>query len=494
MVIDDIKSSFKNYSFVVLGTILKALVGFGCLLIITHILSPADYGRLNLFFMVTSLGSILLGWTQSAVVRFGKEEMLEREGFQKTFSSILFLFLINFSVALALFLAFRGKVINYVGFTHSGFSVVLLFPLYCFFSSANQILLRFFQTDGKFSLYSFLPPLSRVVQIVLLALAFSGAIKGELTSILWIITVAEIAIFPVPVLFYIRRFLPLKLSSSWTKEILLFAAPLFLSSVSGYILNFIDIFIINHFLSKDMVGYYSLYYKLFEYLALIPSLTISITYPIYTTLHLEKKDNLLKQYIERINPVFVFAGSTVLGIVLMFHREILSIFGSQFTANSGTFAILVFVVALRLIGHPVSPIFSTHKLTKQAMYATVIMSIANIILDFLLVPCLGITGAAVATGISFLLATSICISLIKKHTGISVWNGYPQILPALLVLLVAVSVDNLPVRIILSALLLALFYTIAKRDGIFGEDTRYILEKIDMPAPVKSLVLKFFQP
>ncbi|RKZ32537.1 hypothetical protein DRQ19_03955, partial [bacterium] len=98
------------------------------------------------------------------------------------------------------------------------------------------------------------------------------------------------------------------------------------------------------------------------------------------------------------------------------------------------------------------------------------------------------------TGISFLLATSICISLIKKHTGISVWNGYPQILPALLVLLVAVSVDNLPVRIILSALLLALFYTIAKRDGIFGEDTRYILEKIDMPAPVKSLVLKFFQP
>ncbi|MCD6098157.1 polysaccharide biosynthesis C-terminal domain-containing protein [bacterium] len=492
MVIDDIKSSFKNYAFVVLGTILKALVGFGCLLIITHILSPADYGRLNLFLMVTSLGSILLGWTQSAVVRFGKEEMLERRGFQKTFSSIFLLFLINLSVALALFLAFRGKVTSYVGFTSSGLSVILLFPLYCFFSSANQILLRFFQTDSKFLFYSFLPPASRLIQLMLLALLSSGLIRGELTSILWIITVAEIAIFPVPFLFYIGRFLPFKFSPSWTKEILIFAVPLFISSISGYILNFIDIFVINNFLPKDMVGYYSLYYKLFEYLALIPSLTISITYPIYTTLHLEKKDKLLKQYIEKINPVFGFAWSVALGVVLMFHREILSIFGREFTTGGITFAILVFVVAPRIIWYPVSPIFSTHKLTKQAMYATVSMSIANIILDLLLVPCLGITGAAVATGISFLLATSICVWLIKKHTGISVWNGYPQILPALLVLLVVISVDSLPVRIILSALLLALSYIVAKREGIFSEDTRYILEKIDIPAPVKNLLLRFF--
>src|SRR4030042_3908178 len=83
---NEIKNSFIDYSALVGSNVGVILISFVSIPLLVRILGVADYGRLNLFFMVCQVAAVVVTrWTSMAMVRFGKEEFVKWPRIRETF-------------------------------------------------------------------------------------------------------------------------------------------------------------------------------------------------------------------------------------------------------------------------------------------------------------------------------------------------------------------------------------------------------------------------
>ncbi|MDQ3018347.1 MAG: polysaccharide biosynthesis C-terminal domain-containing protein, partial [bacterium] len=164
--------------------------------------------------------------------------------------------------------------------------------------------------------------------------------------------------------------------------------------------NRIDVVLITKFLGYTETGFYGAAYKFFNLLSFFPAVVSHSLYPMFVSLMAQQKIADIRVTLERYLR-FMFAIALPLGVggTLLSKPIILLLAGEQFAPAAPVLAVLVWATAILFIYIVVNALVIS-QLTKYAMGITAANVLINVIGNIILLPRIGIIGAAIMTVVS----------------------------------------------------------------------------------------------
>jgi PST family polysaccharide transporter len=176
--------------------------------------------------------------------------------------------------------------------------------------------------------------------------------------------------------------------------------PLFLAGVSIAIYMRIDQVMIGYMLNDAAVGIYSAAIRLVEVWYFLPAAIGASVLP--ALIKARKEDESL--YIRRLQTFYDIMGGLALliaAVMSIFSTPIISIlYGQKFEGAGPVLAVYAWASVPVFLGAASSQHFIVENLTRVTLYRTFAGLVANVCLNFLLIPMLGPLGAAVASLVS----------------------------------------------------------------------------------------------
>jgi O-antigen/teichoic acid export membrane protein len=189
--------------------------------------------------------------------------------------------------------------------------------------------------------------------------------------------------------------------------------PLVLSGVVIAIYMKIDQVMIKYFMSVKDVGYYAVAVKLCEAWYFVP---MAISTSIFPAIVNAKQVNE-KLYLSRLQKLYDFLAAIAIAIAIpvTFLSDFIInlLYGQAYQPAASVLTIYIWAGVATFLGVASSQYLISENLTKLAFYRTLIGMIVNVIMNLYLIPIYGINGAAIATLVSYTLAT-FSIGFTKK--------------------------------------------------------------------------------
>lgn len=297
----------------------------------------------------------------------------------------------------------------------------LLPGLFCF--SINKVLLG--AINGAEHMRAFAVLQAARFVLVLAALAAFVALEVAPERLAGIFSVAELLLLPC-LLWYTGRIVGRwrwREGLGWLLPHLTFGARVFPSGTIGELNTRVDVLIVGAVLGSAQAGIYSVALLLAEGLAQAIVVVRSNLNPIITRLVLDGETSELIRFGRRVSALFAafmaVSGSLLAGGFALLVGPLFP--GKGFDDAALPLAVLVGGLVLASPYMLFGMVFSqTGRPLTQTLFSAAIL-IANTALNVLLVPWLGIVGAALATAASFVLTAVLLAVLMRRLYGISVW-------------------------------------------------------------------------
>jgi O-antigen/teichoic acid export membrane protein len=203
--------------------------------------------------------------------------------------------------------------------------------------------------------------------------------------------------------------------SNWMKM----ALPLLLMSSMLIILRKTDIIIIGIIVDSAHVGIYNATTLLVEILIFGLIAVNPILAPIVAELYSQDMNYEL-QNLMTIVAWGNFGFSMILSIALLiFGKTLLGLFGSDFHEGYSALVILLIGQLINSLSGSVGVLLTMSQYQVKAAFVICNVAVLNLILNYILVPLFGISGAAIATTISTIAWNLVMLFLVVKLLGIN---------------------------------------------------------------------------
>ncbi|MCZ4285706.1 oligosaccharide flippase family protein [Marinobacter salarius] len=266
-------------------------------------------------------------------------------------------------------------------------------------------------------IFEFLQSFCRILMVILLALFvspehFNSLAFGNFLVLLFIAIVFQVALF--------KKFC-FKIVRSNVRVVFLLLKrgfPLFLSSSSWMVMLYTDIVFLSTFSNVETVGGYSVGQKLSAGMAIFLS-SVNAVFGKRFAENFRQRNTMGIERDLHVSTAVLFALSSIsLIIVAFFSSEIMGLWGKDFERFGVIFLILIigqfFNTATGSVG--LLLIMGGKRLLVAKITAT--SAVLNIVLNLVLVPAFGGTGAAIATAISLIVLNMLFVFYVRKDFGV----------------------------------------------------------------------------
>jgi len=387
------------------------LIGLGNNVIISRLLGPETLGIFAIIIVIVEIVfRIVNPGLDTSAIYFISSKRFE-------FKEYISTYLINSIViiVLGIFIIF---ILNQVG-SVTLFSEVIIFN---FISDFFTVIIFYF---AAFLIYEFgvkiplglekyneynkiqlLKPIVLFILLIISALMFTV----QLDSVIVLVGIS----FLVPALMYWRLALPIKLV--WCREpaekSFRFGIKIMLSNLLQYLNYRTDILLIGFFLSGTEVGWYYVSVLIAERLLFLTQATSTILFPSASSSEAQREKTPI---LSRLNFSVVFAGSLVIGASAYWLVPLL------FSAEYGNSVLPLVVILPGIISLSVSKILSadfiSRGLPQYSFYVSLLNFFLNIAFNIILIPRMGIAGAALSSALSYSAALILQIYFYYKLTN-----------------------------------------------------------------------------
>jgi O-antigen/teichoic acid export membrane protein len=233
-----------------------------------------------------------------------------------------------------------------------------------------------------------------------------------------------VIIFLIAIIYYKRRIpsdIEIKQTdNSFKKELLIFSLPLVFSSMSWFLLQGTDKLMIGFFMNEYNVGVYNAASTISGYLNIF---LVSITFiyqPIGSKLYAlgDKIFEIKNLYQTSAKWIFFLVSPLILFVLLLPSDTISIIFGIEYIGGAFPLFILFLTYTIRVCLGPADGSIILMGKTKEFMFIVVSVALMNFVLNWLLIPDYGITGAAIATGLSITILNFLVLGFLYKISSI----------------------------------------------------------------------------
>lgn len=395
------KESFLKQVFqLAAGAMINLIIGVFTTPIITRLVDPTEYGQLNMFNTYSSIA--LMVFTLGLDQTFVRYYFVENE---KRYKKKL----LDFCIGLPIYLAFIGSIViliwhaiepNLLGFDNI---VVWCFVANIFILILNRYGMLVLRLQYKTALYSAMNILHKALYVVIV-IPFAILLKGYYLYILLGATLLSVLVSAgVSVIserrFWFERITDYKLLTS-KKELLRFGFPLMIASGVFILFQATDKLCVKYYGTYSDVGVYSSAQSLMSVFAIIQS-TFNTLWAPKAIDHYESNPDDRSFYI-KMNQIITVLMFTFGACVLLGKDLFVLLLGEKYRAASTIIPFLMFNPVMYTISETTVTGLSITKHTTSQVIITGVSAVVNFIGNMLLIPILGPKGAAVSTGLSYI--------------------------------------------------------------------------------------------
>jgi len=330
-----------------------------------------------------------------------------------------------------------------------------------------------------------------VVPIIILGLSFNYIFYALAINIFVIFLIA---------IFYFKKKIPKEIkikqsSSSVKKDLLIFSLPLVFSGMSWFLLQATDKFMIGFFMEEYSVGLYNTACTISGYLNIFLVSIMFIYQPIGTKLYGAGKNLEIKELYKTITKwIFLIASPLIMLVFLQPEFVISLLFGAEYLGATFPLFLLFLAYTLRICLGPAGGSVIMLGKTRQLMYIVAGMAMMNIALNWFFIPIYGISGAALATGVSITILSLLELGYLYKISKIQpIKKLYVKMLGIFLFLMAVVYLifQYLPItfspsiKIILIIFAYILFFALLIIFNLFGEEDLLIIKLIEQKLRIR---------
>ncbi len=360
--------------------------------IYTRILSPADYGVLDMIFVIGSFATLLVALEiNQALARFyadAESAEAKRRMASTTLWFTLAVFLVGFATtfagaeALARWLLGSAELAGMLRIGLAGIAANGLFYL-------TQTQMRYGLMSTAFAVVSLFYSLAMLG----LGVALGYGLDMGLAGVLWgqFAAAAAAAALALAVL---RRSYGLTFDPRLLRTMLAFSLPLVPSALATFFTFYSNRLILNDLEGLDAVGLFGVASRIAGAVGLlIIGLQSSLTPLIYA----HYKEETTPAHLARITEWFIAAALLCCLGLGLYAWEILALFAEA--RYAGAAPLVLFLAPATLLGqmYIFFPGIAIAKRTKLQLYIFVVSAVATLVLNWLLIGWVGLTGAAIAT-------------------------------------------------------------------------------------------------
>ncbi len=201
-------------------------------------------------------------------------------------------------------------------------------------------------------------------------------------------------------------------------ELLKLSVPLMLASSLSLLMSWVDILMLGIYASESEVGIYSVAAKIAALLTLPLYAVNSIAAPKFAQYwKLHEKDKLVRVVKESSRLIF-FSSVPIFIVILVAPEFFLGLFGEDFKSGALALMILLFGQMTNAYCGSVGNFLQMTGKQKIFQYILLFSVAINILLNALLIPIYGMTGAAIASAISMIIWNAIAVVYIFRNYGI----------------------------------------------------------------------------
>jgi O-antigen/teichoic acid export membrane protein len=185
------------------------------------------------------------------------------------------------------------------------------------------------------------------------------------------------------------------------KRLLTFGGWVTITNIIGPILQYIDRFLIGALMTMGVVAYYTAPFEVTSRLWIIPGSLVMTMFPAFSTMGLQRVDDLKFFFIRASKYMFLFV-SLITFVMIVFAKEILGFWlGNEFVQNSTlVFQILATGVLVSSLTHLALALFQGIGRPEITAKIQLLLLPVSVLLAWLLIINIGIVGAALAWALS----------------------------------------------------------------------------------------------
>jgi O-antigen/teichoic acid export membrane protein len=391
-------SKFLSFS---MGSWVNALIGIISIPLITRLASTTEYAQITMFTLAMNI--LLL------VVAFGMEYSFVRFYYNETQPESLLRYCIKWPLVVYLLVTsviwLYANTISYFLFQQNDKGFIVLLNLTLFFQIINRFSLLLIRMAQRAVLYSILNVLSKIIELGIIILFFT-----VLKNIFFLVVLAQlislVIITFISILYEKEKWYTLIFNKNSVlltnkQEVFKYALPFVPTMILTFLFQWIDRIAIRSFSSFEEIGLYSAAYKVISILMILQYSFSTFWTPVSFERYKEyPKDIVFFKNINDYLSIFMF----IIAVVTILLKDfIVILLGSDFREAVYIMPFLIFVPIMQTLSDSTVNGINFFKKTFWHIIISIISFGINIVGNLLLVPNLGAKGAAISTGISYII-------------------------------------------------------------------------------------------
>jgi len=400
---------FNNSLIFAAGNLGVKLVSIFLLPLYTFYLTPDEFGMVDLITITVSL--VIPICTLSiinSILRFVMDKKYDK---QSVLINSLFVSIIGFTIIVlaypivSLILPFK--------------EYILYFYLFLFVQFINTLFAQFIRANGLIKLFAINGILTAFLLLLgnmIFLIGFQMSILGYFLSFILAYLISSIFIVIYGNIY--KDINIKKMNLPLLKEMLIFSLPLIPNTLMWWIMGVSDRYLITYYLGLSATGLYAVAVKIPSILNIVNT----IFFQAWQMSAIEEADSKEKSlFYTKVFNIFSVLMLTATSFIILILKPIMSVLVADSFFESWKYVpfLLLGVVFSSFSGF-LGTNYIAAKKTSGVLKTSLVGGVINILLNVLLIPIIGINGAAIATMISFFLVWILRIRDTKVFVDIQI--------------------------------------------------------------------------
>lgn len=492
------KGIVNNYFFVAGAQLVSIPLSLLYLSLVTRIMGPVNYGRFVLALATFQFFyTLCVSWVRSATIRFGTEEYTKHNKLNGIFyvQFTVLSFVVVF--ASSLILLFRKNIADFTGLSQD---LCIYLVAYLVFYSIFDFVCQLLQAINKMQAYGLSLILRQGAVLVLfllfialrITIAPPGLLLIESVSYLFVVIISALPIWKS------KYFLPAIFNKEILYKVLQYSWPMMVLFALGYFSLWTDTLLIRYFLDFESVGRYEAANRFAQYVSnLILPLSI-VAFPIAVSIKSRGREDLIHKYAQRIIPQTSFFWGIFIIILMVCSGLIFNlVFGPQYASSVFAFQVLLIGLSFQFLSVMYNAVLQSYDFNRELVYILAISLALNLAGDLLLIPRIGIIGAAFSKSLSFTVSGLLymyrsirCADIQgKSYRNSALFLGLP-LLPLAVVFL---SRGNPLLSAISAVICIVASFIFVKQKKVFSNEDVDFIDQLNMPGFIKSGIGRIYK-
>jgi len=398
-----------------IGPILGAVISLVTIPLITHFISPEEFGRASMFALVQSLmmSFLYLGIDQAYTREYhateDKQHLFLNAIVAPFLTSILVLFI----------LGLNNRFFSYLLFACDSYGwLIWLIGIMSIFIVLERFILLTIRMNEKGLEFSFFSILVKSI-VLIVTLCFIVFVRRDFLTVVLAAIIGQVSgnmilLVKYRQLFNVKKF---KIDLSLFKRLAKFGFPLVFAVGIGSVLTTFDKFSLRLWSDFEQLGVFASSMRLISILTIVKTSFTTFWIPTAYRWYEEKRD--IKDY-KLISDIILLAMSIIFILLLIFRGIIVWLLSSDYREAQYLFGFLSLFPIMYTISETTTLGIVFSRKSHLNIWVSISSAITSMALNIWLVPNYGALGAAISTGVAY-----IVFFVARTYFSFKVWEGFP---------------------------------------------------------------------